>query len=137
MSRTVAILAVLIVAPLLFAGVAHAADAAARPPAATLSGVAATFGNTIISTYPDGRTQKVWLQPDGVWTGLNRRGVPLVGRWTLKGDKVCLKQSKPPTLPLSFCQALPSDMSREMDSHDLLGTPIRLHVVRGLGANPG
>jgi len=133
MSRPIAISAVLMFASLAPAAAARAGDTSALGQ----PGVAATFGNTVISTYPDGRSQKLWIQPDGSWTGLSRRGIPLAGHWTQKGDKVCLKQSKPPTLPISFCQALPADMSREMESHDVLGTPIRLHVVRGVAANPG
>jgi len=93
--------------------------------------VAATFGNTVLSIYPDGRSQKVWLQPDGTWTGLSRRGNPLAGHWSTKGDKVCLKQSSPPTLPIRFCQALPDDPAKGIDSKDLLGTKIHLKLVSG------
>jgi hypothetical protein len=93
--------------------------------------VAAAFGNTVMSIYPDGRSQKIWLQPDGAWTGLSRRGIPLAGKWTLKGDKVCLRQSKPPTLPISFCQVFPSDPETGIDAKDLTGTPIHLKLVKG------
>jgi hypothetical protein len=31
------------------------------------------FGNTIVSTYPDGRQAHLWLQPDGTYT---RHGRP-------------------------------------------------------------
>lgn len=106
----------------------------AQPPVAD---IAATFGNTVISTYPDGRSQKIWFQPGGAWTGLSRKGVPLAGHWTLKDGKVCLRQSKPPTLPISFCQALPPDMIKGVDSRDVLGTPIHLHLVKGISENPG
>jgi hypothetical protein len=44
---------------------------AAPAPAA---GVAPAFGNTIVSTYPDGRTAKAWLQSDGTYLGEGRRG---------------------------------------------------------------
>lgn len=93
--------------------------------------VAATFGNTVLSVYPDGRSQKIWMQPDGNWTGLSRRGTPLAGSWTLKGGKVCLRQSKPPTLPVSFCQPFPADPAKGLDAKDLLGNPIHLRLVKG------
>ena len=102
---------------------AHAADPTSR--------VATAFGNTVLSIYPDGRSQKIWLQPDGTWTGLSRRGRELAGKWTLKGDKVCLRQSKPPTLPISFCQNFPSDPEKGIDAKDLTGTPIHLKLVTG------
>ncbi len=108
---------------------AKAADAgkAADPGKA----VAAAFGNTVLSIYPDGRAQKIWLQPDGAWTGLSRRGNPLAGTWRMKGEKVCLKQSKPPTLPLSFCEPFPEDPAKGIDAKDLTGTPIHLKLVKG------
>lgn len=120
-------------AALSFAGAACAADV----PASSHADVAATFGNTVISLYPDGRSQKIWIQPDGTWTGVSRKGASLAGHWSQKDGKVCLRQSRPPTLPIAFCQALPADMSREVESKDVVGTPIRLRLVRGISENPG
>jgi hypothetical protein len=109
---------------------ARAADPSAR--------VATAFGNTVLSVYPDGRSQKIWLQPDGTWTGLSRRGIALAGKWTIKGEKVCLRQSKPPTLPFSFCQVFPQDPSTGVDAKDMTGTPIHLKLVTGhVSQSPG
>lgn len=102
---------------------AHATEPSSR--------LAAAFGNTVMSIYSDGRSQKVWLQPDGTWSGLSRAGNPLSGKWTLKGEKVCLRQSRPPTLPISFCQALPSDPQAGIDSKDIIGRPIHIKLVKG------
>ncbi len=108
------------------------AGAAMTARAADPSSVLATaFGNTVMSVYPDGRSQKIWLQPDGTWTGLSRRGTPLAGKWRMKGEKVCLRQSKPPTLPISFCQTFPEDPKSGVDARDLTGTPIHLKLVNG------
>lgn len=102
--------------------------------AADLGRVAAAFGNTVMSIYPDGRTQKIWLHPDGLWDGLSRRGEPLSGKWSLKGDKVCLRQTKPPTLPFSYCTGFPSDphIGATWTAKDFGGTPIKLTVVKGM-----
>ena len=94
--------------------------------------VAALFGNTVMSIYPDGRSQKIWMHPDGTWSGKSRRGIDLSGKWTLRGDKVCLRQSRPPTLPISFCQTLPQDPGVTLTSHDLTGQTIHLKVVKGI-----
>lgn len=94
--------------------------------------VAATFGNTVMSIYPDGRSQKIWMHPDGTWTGQSRRGIPLAGRWNMKGDKVCLRQSRPPTLPISFCQTFPKDPDLGLTSRDLTGQTIHLQIVKGI-----
>ena len=114
----------LILSPL--ASAAHAADAPS-----TSGPVAAAFGNTVFSVYPDGRSQKIWLAPDGKWTGLSRRGNALAGTWTTKGEKVCLKQSQPPTLPISFCQTFPEDPMKGIDAKDLTGQHIHLKLVKG------
>ncbi|HEV2533367.1 hypothetical protein [Phenylobacterium sp.] len=102
--------------------------------ATELSRVAAAFGNTVLSVYPDGRTQKVWLHPDGLWDGLSRNNQALSGKWTMKADKVCLRQTRPPTLPFSYCTGFPEDphVGVTWTSKDMVGTPIRLTVVKGM-----
>ncbi len=102
---------------------AHAAD---------LSSLAPAFGNTIVSSYPDGTSQKIWLHPDGSWDGVSRKGVHLAGRWSLRADKVCLRQSRPPTLPISYCTAVPAAGNAQWAGRDVLGRPITLSLVKGV-----
>jgi hypothetical protein len=133
MNRTALIIPTLALVAAAYAATStHAADKpAADKGVPEKANVAAAFGNTVLSVYPDGRAQKIWLQPDGTWTGLSRRGNPLAGSWSVKGPKVCLKQSKPPTLPISFCQPFPEDPAKGVDAKDLTGTPIHLKLVKG------
>jgi hypothetical protein len=116
-------------ASLMIAGLAHAAQAA---DAAAL--VAPAFGNTVMSIYPDGRSQKIWMHPDGTWEGKSRRGTPLAGRWNVKNDKVCLKQSKPPVGPFAYCSPFPAEvqMGVAWTSKDMVGTPIQIKIVKGM-----
>lgn len=81
--------------------------------AATLAAapVDAAFGNTIISTYPDGRTALLWLQRDGSYSAQGRRRTPSSGRWSIKGEKLCLKQARPVAVPMAFCTPLPPSIS--------------------------
>jgi hypothetical protein len=102
---------------------AQAADAPSLTPA---------FGNTVVSSYPDGTSQKIWLHPDGSWDGVSRKGVRLAGRWSLRGDKVCLRQSRPATLPISYCTAVPSSGDAHWAGRDVMGRPITLSLVRGV-----
>jgi hypothetical protein len=129
MNRIALIIPTLALAAAYAATAAHAAEPVAKTD--SKADVAAAFGNTVLSIYPDGRAQKIWLQPDGSWTGLSRRGNPLAGRWSVKGPKVCLKQSKPPTLPISFCEPFPEDPTKGIDAKDLMGTKIHLKLVKG------
>lgn len=116
-----------------------AALSAASAQAAEPSAVDAAFGNTVLATYPDGRSQKIWLHPDGSWDGLSRRGDPLAGRWQLRGGKVCMRQSQPPTLPISFCTAVPQhgEPGVQWASRDAAGRPIQLSLQKGMPARFG
>src|SRR4051812_27585528 len=81
-----------------------AAPALAAPDRAAPShGVAAAFGNTVKATYPDGRFQRYWFKPDGTWRAIGRRGTASSGKWTEKGERVCLKQTKPFASPFKYC----------------------------------
>ncbi len=116
--------AVLTAAPI----VSRAADA---PPA----NVKAAFRNTFLTIDSDGRTRKIWLEPDGSWTGKSRRGLDLAGKWKMNGEKLCLSQSKP-ALPIDLCQTLPNDLKlggpAVSDSSNKTG---QLKLVKGRDAN--
>jgi hypothetical protein len=102
------------------------ARAGPAPPA----NVKTAFGNTILTIDPDGRSRKIWLQPDGTWTGLSRRGLDLAGKWRMQGDKVCLSQSKP-RLPGSMCEKFPTEPGAGVDARDPTGKTVHLKLVQG------
>jgi hypothetical protein len=97
-------------------------------------GVAAAFGNTIKALYPDGKAQRIWLNADGTWDAIGRRGKSSSGKWTVKGEKVCLKQSKPFPAPFKYCTAFPSTggIGTQWASQDMAGEPIRITLVKGI-----
>ena len=109
---------------------ALASPLAAPASAATTADVKSAFGNTVVTVDPDGRTRKIWLQPDGSWTGLSRRGLDLAGTWTVKGDKVCLSQSKP-RLFGSMCEVFPTNPKVGIDTKDPTGKVVHLKLVMG------
>jgi hypothetical protein len=91
--------------------------------------MAPAFKGTIVSTYPDGRKGKLWLSEDGSYTAAGRKGDKSSGHWTLKGDKVCLKQSKPIPGPFSFCTPKPT--STTWHAKAVSGEPITVHIEPG------
>ena len=105
-----------------------AAGPAQGPPA-----VAPAFGNTLLSTYPDGRTAKLWLSADGSYTGLGRRGDHTGGTWTATGGKLCMKQHKPFFYPFSWCTATPEggDLGGGWKAKAPTGEPIVVTLVKG------
>lgn len=115
---------------LLLSAVLLAAPLAARAAPQAPADVSAAFGNTLLTIDPDGRSRKIWLQPDGTWTGLSRRGLDLAGKWKVEGDKVCLSQSKP-ALPGSMCETFPTDPEAGVEAKDPTGKTIRLKLVKG------
>ena len=102
-------------------------------------GVAAALGNTVTTTYPDGRTQEIWLEPGGTWAGIGRTHKLRSGAWTLKGERICLRQLRPTSFPFSYCPAFPAraHVGDGWASKDFFGTPIQVKLVAGhLDAQP-
>lgn len=63
----------------------------------------AAFTGTIVSTYPDGRQGRLWLERDGTFRGQGRTGGRNSGRWRLAGERVCFRQVRPAPVPFSYC----------------------------------
>ena len=77
MNRTTALLGL---------SIALAASGALAAPSA----LEKSFGNTIVSTYPDGRQAELWLQRGGTYAAEGRRHDRSSGHWKVKDGKLCL-----------------------------------------------
>jgi hypothetical protein len=110
----------------------YVAFAALNAQAADVAAIAPAFGNTIVSKYPDGTSQKIWLHADGSWDGVSRKGKHLAGHWALHANEVCLRQSSPPTLPIRYCTAVPASGDAQWSGKDVLGRPITLSLMKGV-----
>ena len=97
------------------------------------SPLAPAFGNSLVSTYPDGRTSKLWLEPDGTFKGMNRKGQPNSGKWTVAKDRLCMKQYKPFFYPFSYCTPLqdPASGAGGWRAKAPTGEPITVRLVKG------
>ncbi len=107
---------------------------AVAPPcaAAEPSKVDEAFGNTIISTYPDGRMAELWLVADGSYTAQGRRHDPSRGHWRVTDGKMCLKQSHPYAFGVTYCVPLPSGGLRESwTGKAYTGEAITIHLAQG------
>jgi hypothetical protein len=90
------------------------------------------FANTIVSTYPDGRTAKLWLEPGGVYTAEGREHEPTNGRWRVENDKLCLKQMHPFAFGFVYCTLLSKFSSgTTWTSRAVTGETIQIRLVRG------
>jgi hypothetical protein len=122
----------------LFLGLNAQAANVAEP---TPHGLAAAFGNTVKALYSDGRYERIWIREDGSWEAVGRTGRWSSGKWRQKGEKVCLKQSRPFPVPFSYCTDFPPDggLGVVWSGRDISGQPIQLTVVKGIDrpAAPG
>ncbi|MDQ0465985.1 phenolic acid decarboxylase [Caulobacter ginsengisoli] len=101
--------------------------------AAAAPNVSAAFGNTIFSTYPDGRHGRLWLKADGSYDYRGRRNTPSSGRWHIKGDKVCLRQSRPKAIPFTYCTTAPTGgVGATWKAKAVTGEAITVTLVKGI-----
>ena len=82
------------------------------------------FTGTIVSTYPDGRTAKLWMNPSGTYTSEGRRHDRHSGRWTLKGDKVCFHRGL-----FGYCTPIPTGSS--FTTRAITGETIQVRLAPG------
>lgn len=80
------------------------AGVAAAEPA---TGLEPAFGNTIVSTHPDGRQAKLWLNADHTFQAQGRAGNRSSGVWRVRGRRLCLTQRQPVSIPFSYCHTYP------------------------------
>jgi hypothetical protein len=89
------------------------------------------FTSTIVSTYPDGRTAQLWMNPSGTYTSMGRRHDRHSGHWTLRGDKVCFRRGI-----FSYCTPIPTESA--FTTKAVTGETIQVRLAPGReGENAG
>ncbi|MDQ0462916.1 hypothetical protein QO010_000664 [Caulobacter ginsengisoli] len=90
------------------------------------------FKNTVVTTYPSGRTARLWLNRDGTYDATRTNGERTSGTWQIKGDKICMTQDKPFHFPLSLCTIVPKGgVGTSWASKSIKGEPVRNTLVAG------
>ena len=79
-----------------FIAAAAAAGSVLFASAALADNEAGMYGNTVVCTYPDGGTTKVYLQQGGAYTVI-RGGQTIQGKWADDGTNVCYTETDPAT----------------------------------------
>ena len=114
-----------------------AAVLAAAPPAASAS-MAPAFANTLVSTYPDGLRGRLFLNADGSWRALSRHGNASRGRWSVRGERLCMRQQRPIPLPFSYCTPLVTGgVGASWRAKAPTGEPITVRLEAGREGEPG
>ena len=100
------------------------------PP--TGADLAPAFGNTLLSTYPDGRTARMWLQPGGRFEGRGRRGGASSGVWRVRDGEVCFSQRRPVPLPGRYCTPIVrGGVGTHWTARAVTGETIRVDLIAG------
>ena len=90
------------------------------------------FGNTIVTTFPHGKSSKTWIDRDGTFESLRVTGKRISGKWQVKGDRVCLRQSKPIYIPISHCERkFAGGVGSTWNSKSPVGEALRNKLVAG------
>lgn len=102
-------------------------------PETEARGIAVVFGNTVKVDYRDGRFERIWFRRDGAWEALSVRGTWSGGRWSVRKDKICMRQSRPFPAPIRYCTRFPADggVGAAWTATDWRGEPIMLSVIKG------
>lgn len=94
--------------------------------------LAPAFGNTLVSTYPDGRTARLWLQRGGRYEGQGRRGGMNSGVWRVDDGKVCLSQRRPVPMPGRFCTPIVrGGIGTRWTAKAVTGETVQVQLVAG------
>ncbi len=93
--------------------------------------IAPAFSGTIVSTYPDGRISKLWLNRDGTFSAEGRAHERQAGRWRIRAHSICLSQLKPVPIPiLAYCAPIPAaGVSESWSGKAVTGEPITIRLV--------
>jgi len=111
----------------LLAATVIAASAPAPAP-----GLEPAFGNTIITTYPNGKSTRTWLHRDGTYEAQRSNGERTGGVWKIKGSQLCITQKRPVFVPLAFCTPIvPGGVGASWSAKGLLGEPVRNVLAAG------
>ena len=117
---------------MLTAAALSAVAAAAYAAPAAPSWLQPAFGNTIVTTYPTGKVTRLWMDPDGTFVLLRSTGKRHSGRWQVKGERICFKQTKPIPLPVSHCQArIAGGVGSRWPGKSLAGENVTNQLVAG------
>ena len=107
--------------------------AVATPAPASDTQMAAAFGNTVISRYPDGGWVKHWFDRDGGYSAEFSDGRRIRGSWRIEGERLCLNGITPSIMLIRrFCSPMVAVRQGETwASRDPLGRRVQNQLLQG------
>lgn len=96
-----------------------------QPAMAAPAALEDAFRGTVVSTYPDGRIGRLWLNRNGTFTAEGRRHTRSSGRWRVRGDQVCFRRGL-----FGYCTRIPGSTG-SFTTRAVTGETIRVRLVAG------
>ena len=94
--------------------------------------MAAAFGNTIVSRYPNGKWVKHFFEPGGGYRAEFQDGRRMTARWAVEGDQVCLTNIRPVSILRRYCTPLvEAGIGDTWAARDPLGRRVSNTLVAG------
>lgn len=95
--------------------------------------MSSTFGNTIVSHYPDGGWVRHFFDADGAYSASFSDGRRLTGRWAEREGRVCLSGVRPRIMLIDrFCtDMVEASVGETWQARDPLGRRVRNELIRG------
>ncbi len=105
----------------------------ATPALASETRMAAAFGNTVVSRYPDGGWVKHWFERSGGYSAEFSDGRRIRGSWRIEGERLCLNGITPSIMLIRrFCAPMVEVRQGETwASRDPLGRRVQNELVPG------
>ncbi|MFZ4606903.1 MAG: hypothetical protein ACOYM5_11645 [Caulobacter sp.] len=102
----------------------------AAGPALAADPMASAYGNTVVITYGDGTTVKLFIDEGGSYTGESPMGATS-GSWSISGGQTCFTQQSPEAAPPSCGPTVSKSVGDSWQGTGQGGAPVTLSIQAG------
>lgn len=102
----------------------------AAGPALAADPMATAYGNTVVITYGDGTTVKLFIDEGGSYTGESPMGAS-AGTWAISGSQTCFTQQSPEATPPSCSPTVNKNVGDTWQGTGQGGAPVTVTIQAG------
>ena len=102
----------------------------AAGPALAADAMATAYGNTVVITYGDGTTVKLFIDEGGSYTGDSPMGAS-AGTWSISGGQTCFTQTSPEATPPSCGATVSKNVGDVWQGTGQGGAPVTITIQAG------
>jgi hypothetical protein len=102
----------------------------AAGPALAADPMSSAYGNTVVITYGDGTTVKLYIDEGGTYTGDGPTGATS-GSWAISGGQTCFTQQSPEAAPPSCGPTVSKSVGDSWQGTGQGGAPVTVTIQAG------